>query len=149
MEIEVDPKVQKRREHIGLIVFGLAILLIFAAVFFYVTASRGLDVTASSIDANVNQLNGYSTVVFEGTNSPRQKKQTDTTSKILALGANLFNLDSGENETNDKNVNNENLVEANFSNVSKFYADKGATVCGIKCSDYSAYVYGEVFQRGD
>lgn len=143
MDIEVDIKVQKRREKIGLVVFVFAILAIFAAVIMYMTFSRGLDVAASNIDSNVNQLNGYSTVIFEGTNVPRQKK--DSSNKILALGANLFNLE--ENQSDDSSIDDKNLEKATQQNISTFYYDKGSTVCGIKCGDYAAYTNGEIFQK--
>ena len=65
----VDIKKQGHRERIGLVVFVLAILGIFAAVFGYITASHSLDLTASGIDENVGQLDGYLTIIFDGDNT--------------------------------------------------------------------------------
>lgn len=148
MDENVDIKKQNHRERIGLVVFVLAILGIFAAVFGYITASHSLDLTASGIDENVGQLDGYLTIIFEGDNTPRPEK-TSTPERILKRATDFFIGDDNKTETQepktDKNINTE---KATTENVRDFYKDKDSTVCKIKCSDYNAYTEGEVFERG-
>lgn len=148
MEETVDIKKQTHRERVGLIVFVLAILGIFVAVFGYITASHSLDLTASGIDENVGQLDGYLTIVFEGDNTPRPEK-TSTPERILKQATEFLTGDDNKTETQepktDKNINTE---KATTDNVRDFYKDKDSTVCRIKCSDYNAYTEGEVFERG-
>ena len=131
-----------------MVVFVLAILGIFAAVFAYITASHSLDLTASDIDSNVGQLDGYLTIIFDGDNTPRAKKTNDV-DNILKQATDFFMGDDDQNKTNqqseDKNIKTE---KATTENVRDFYRDKDSTVCKIKCSDYSAYTSGEVFERG-
>lgn len=144
----VDKKKQAHRERIGLVVFVLAILGIFAAVFGYLTASHSLDLTATDIDANVGQLDGYLTIIFEGDNAPRAEK-TSTTERILKQATEFFIGDDNKTQTNEPKTDSDIKTEkATSENVRDFYKDKDSTVCKIKCSDYAAYTEGEVFERG-
>lgn len=131
-----------------MVVFILAILGIFAVVFAYITASHSLDLTASDIDSNVGQLDGYLTITFEGDNIPRAKK-TSEVDNILKQATDFFIGEDDQTKTNqppvDKNIKTE---KATLENVRDFYRGKDSTVCKIKCSDYSAYTSGEVFERG-
>lgn len=124
---EIDWDKQKKREKIGLVVFVVGIALIFAAVFAYINVGHNLDLAATGIDAHIGQLNGYSTIVFKGDNSKRIIK----------------------GEENNEEECGENQEPANKDNVNYYYRAKGSTVCNIKCSDYSAYEKGEIFQRGN
>ena len=107
-----------------------------------------MDLTASDIDSNVGQLDGYLTIIFEGDNTPRVKKTSDV-DNILKQATDFFIGEDSQNKTNqppeDKNIKTE---KATTENVRDFYRDKDSTVCKIKCSDYSAYTSGEVFERG-
>ena len=144
----VDIKQQRHRERIGLIVFIVAILGIFAAVFGYIMASHSLDLAASGIDENVGQLDGYLTIIFEGDNTPRVEK-TSTTEKILKQATEFFIGDDSKTTTSEPQTDKDIKTEkATTENVRDFYKDKDSTVCKIKCSDYAAYTSGEVFERG-
>lgn len=148
MNEHIDIKKQKHRERIGLIVFIVAILGIFAAVFGYITASHSLDLTATDIDANVGQLDGYLTIIFEGDNNPRVEK-TNTPEKILKQATEFFIGDDSKTTTNEPQIDKDIKTEkATTENVRDFYKGKDSTVCKIKCSDYAAYTSGEVFERG-
>lgn len=148
MEQKVDIKKQAKREKIGVVVFIVAILAIFAAVFGYITASHSLDLTASDIDSNVGQLDGYLTIIFEGDNTPRAQK-TSTTEKILKQATEFFTGENQENKTSEPETSpNIKTEKATLENVRDFYRGKDSTVCRIKCSDYTAYTEGEVFERG-
>ena len=148
MTEKINENRQLHRERVGLVVFVLAILGIFAAVFGYLTASHSLDLTASGIDENVGQLDGYLTIIFDGDNTPRPEK-TSTPERILKQATEFFTGEDNKTETQepktDKNINTE---KATTENVRDFYKDKDSTVCKIKCSDYNAYTEGEVFERG-
>lgn len=144
----VDIKKQGRREKIGLIVFVVAIFAIFAAVFGYITASHSLDLTASGIDENVGQLDGYLTIIFEGDNTPRTQK-TSAPERILKQATEFFIGDDNKTTTQEPQTEKDIKTEkATPENVRDFYKDKASTVCKIKCSDYTAYTEGEVFERG-
>lgn len=148
MEQNVDIKKQAKREKIGVVVFIVAILAIFAAVFGYITASHSLDLTASNIDSNVGQLDGYLTIVFEGDNTPRPQK-TSTPERILKQATEFFTGENQETKTSEPETNSGIKTEkATLENVRDFYREKDSTVCRIKCSDYTAYTEGEVFERG-
>ena len=148
MDQNVDINKQAKREKIGVVVFVIAILAIFAAVFGYITASHSLDLTASNIDSNVGQLDGYLTIIFEGDNTPRVEK-TSTTERILKQATEFFIGDDNKTQTNEPQTDSNIKTEkATTENVRDFYKDKDSTVCKIKCSDYAAYTEGEVFERG-
>lgn len=152
MEQEIDINRQKRRERIGVVVFVIAIIGIFFAVFSYITASHSLDLSASDIDSNVGQLDGYLTLGFEGDNTPRAKKTTEN-DDILKIASDFITGESSDNtnKNNNESQNKDNKINtepATIENVRDFYHDKGSTFCSIKCSDYSAYTEGEVFERG-
>lgn len=148
MEQNVDINKQAKREKIGVVVFVVAILAIFAAVFGYITASHSLDLAASNIDSNVGQLDGYLTIVFEGDNTPRPQK-TSTPERILKQATEFFTGENQETKTSVPDTNgNIKTEKATLENVRDFYRDKDATVCKIKCNDYYAYTEGEVFERG-
>lgn len=152
MEQEIDINRQKRRERIGVVVFIIAIIGIFFAVFAYITASHSLDLSASDIDSNVGQLDGYLTLGFEGDNTPRAKKTTEN-DDILKIATDFITGETSDNayKNNNESQNKENKINtepATIENVRDFYHDKGSTFCSIKCSDYSAYTEGEVFERG-
>lgn len=121
---KIDWQKQKKREKVGVVVFILGILGIFAAVFLYISLGHNLDLTASDIDHQVGQLNGYSTIIFEGN-------------------------ESKNNNFVQKTDDNKDYEKANINNVQKYYRDKNSTICKIKCCDYSAYEEGEIFQRGE
>ena len=106
--------------------------------------SHSLDVTASSIDSNVGQLDGYLTIIFEGDNTPR-KTTTNPVDQILKFGDFFSDDKDTQKKEEDKNLKTE---KATIYNVREYYVDKSSTVCRIKCSDYSAYTQGEVFERG-
>lgn len=107
--------------------------------------SHSLDVTASSIDSNVGQLDGYLTIIFEGDNTPR-KATTKPKDHILT---NEF-VFPGTEPTDDKSNKDSKLKteKATLENVRNYYLDMSSTVCRIKVNDYSAYTHGEVFERG-
>lgn len=148
MEQNVDINKQAKREKIGVVVFIVAILAIFAAVFGYITASHSLDLAASNIDSNVGQLDGYLTIVFEGDNTPRPQK-TSTPERILKQATEFFIGENQETKTSVPETDSSIKTEkATLQNVRDFYRDKDSTVCRIKCSDYYAYTEGEVFERG-
>lgn len=123
---EINWEKQKKREKIGLVVFVICILAIFAAVGAYLFVGHSFDQTASGIDSHVGQLNGYCTIVFDGTNTKRATKDSQPTNESIP----------------------QNCEPASLSNVAWDYKEKGSTVCNIKCSDYDAYEKGEIFQRG-
>ena len=116
MNENVDIKKQGHRERIGLVVFVLAILGIFAAVFGYITASHSLDLTASGIDENVGQLDGYLTIIFDGDNTARPEK-TSTPERILKQATEFFTGEDNKTETQepktDKNINTEKATTEN------------------------------------
>lgn len=131
-----------------MIVFIIAILGIFLAVFGYITLSHSLDLTASDIDSNVGQLDGYLTITFEGDNATRVKK-TSEVDKILKRATEFFVGEDNQTQTNEPTIDtNIKTEKATLENVRDFYRDKDSTVCKIKCSDYYAYPEGEVFERG-
>lgn len=147
MDENIDIKKQGHRERIGLVVFVVAILGIFAAVFGYITLSHSLDLTASGIDENVGQLDGYLTITFEGDNTARVEKPS-ATEQILKQATEFITGDDSKTTTQEPKTDKDIKTEkATTENVRDFYRDKGSTVCKIKCSDYSAYTEGEVFER--
>lgn len=148
MDESVDIKKQGRRERIGLVVFVVAILGIFAAVFGYITLSHSLDLTASGIDENVGQLDGYLSIIFEGDNTPRAQK-TSAPEQILKQATEFFTGEDNKTTMQEPKTDSDIKTEkATTENVRDFYKGKDSTVCKIKCSDYAAYMEGEVFERG-
>lgn len=154
MEEMVDAKKQHKREKIGVIVFIAAIIGIFIAVFAYISISHSLDLTASDIDVQVGQLDGYLSIVFEGSNTSRTSEKQES---LLKITPDFFKDSSTSKKvvkdgtkdafkSSDPNVSIEN---ATIENVEHYYEEKGATTCKIKCDDYNAYNEGEIFERGN
>ncbi|MDO5329219.1 MAG: hypothetical protein Q4E88_03885 [Coriobacteriia bacterium] len=126
-----------------MIVFIVAIIGIFAAVFAYMTISHSLDLTATSIDNSVGNLEGYSVFVFEGNNTTRQKNKSNV-DRILDRASNLLNLNQEEEKKNDKDT-----VAANVTNVNQVFKDKDCKVYNFKVGDYDAYSRGQIYERGN
>lgn len=103
--------------------------------------SHSFDVTAGSIDNTVGTLDGYSAIVFEGSNTPRVKEKSHV-DRILDKASDLLNLKEQEN------IDDTNTVQATKDNVNTIFKDKGTAICNFKVDDYSAYSRGQIFERG-
>lgn len=148
VDLEIDINKQKTRERIGLVVFIMAMLGIFAAVFGYLTVGHGFDLSASDIDSNVGQLDGYLTLVFDGDNDVRKNKINNN--DILKAATDFFGVENSDENKDDSNKDEKTDIStepATIDNVKTYYQDKGSTVCTLKCSDYEAYTKGQVFER--
>lgn len=125
---EIDWEKQKKHEKIGLFLFVFGIVFIFSAVGVYIFFGHNLDLTASSIDNSVGQLNGYLTLVFDGNNNSRNIKE--------------------ENEI-EKFDSNKQLEKANIDNVLEQYEKKDSAICKIDCKDYTAYPNGTILKANN
>lgn len=148
MDFEIDQIQQKKRERIGLVVFVLAIIAIFVAVFFYFTAGHSFDRTAQDIDSNVGQMDGYLTLVFEGDNTPHVK-QEEIQDKILRKATDFLRIQTSSLESQFKALESVPTEKASINNVTRFYREKFSTVTSIKTSAYDAYTQGEIFERNN